>query len=155
MAAVDRITISVDCSGPGSIPLLSKTNYNMAALTAANFVAQMAKVDALENKTEALTDGVVSTQNVTIGKEINTGYPAGVANRGEKWIITAANAAGQFFTYTIPAAPGAGELNPDNITANITGTNWAAYKVAFEAVATDPAAGALVLIRAKLGGRRR
>ena len=74
---------------------------------------------------------------------------------GASFSLTAANAAGQFFTYTIPAAPGNGELNADNITADLAGTNWAAYKVAFEAVATDTAAGALVLIRAKLGGRRR
>lgn len=155
MAAVDRLTIAVDCSGPGSIPLLSKTNYNIVALTAANFTAQMTKVDTLEAKTEALTLGVVRTQSVAINKPINTGYPAGVANRGSKWIISAANAASQAFTYTIPAALTSGLVNSDNSTANLSATAWADYKTAFEALATDPSAGALTLLRARLGGRRR
>jgi hypothetical protein len=155
MAAVDRLTISVNCSGPGSIPLPSKTNYNIAALTAGNFATQATKITALEQATEDLTDGVVSATSVAINTPINSGYPAGVANRGSKWILSATNAALQPFTYTIPAAPGAGELNSDNETANLTGTNWAAYKTAFEAVATDPNAGALTLKSARLGGRRR
>ncbi len=155
MAAVDRLTISVNCSGPGSIALPSKTNYSIAALTAGTFAAQTTKITALEQATEDLTDGVVSVTSVAINTPINSGYPSGVANRGSKWIISARNAALQPFTYTIPAAPGTGELNPDNETANLSGTNWAAYKTAFEALATDPAAGALTLTAARLGGRRR
>lgn len=154
MAAVDKFTVVVDCSGPGSIPLLSKTDYNIAALTAANFDAQNTKANALESATEALTLGVVKSQSIAVQKFVNSGYPAGVANRGSKWIITATNAAGKLFTYTIPAALTTGNVNSDNSTANLASSAWAAYKTAFEAVATDPNGGALTLLRAKLGGRR-
>jgi hypothetical protein len=154
MAAVDRFTITVHCSGPGSIPQTSKTDYSVAALTAATFDAQVTKVDALETAYEALTLGVVSTQSLAVDKFINSGYPSGIANRGSKWIVTSENAAGQPYTHTIPAALATGNVNSDNITANLASTAWAAYKTAFQAVATDRAGGALTLLRAKLGGRR-
>lgn len=155
MAAVDKYTISVNCSGPGSFPLLSKTDFSIVALTAANFTAQTGLLNALQAAYINLTDGVVKSTSVAINKFINSGYPSGIANRGEKWIIAAENAAGQPFTYTIPGAPGTGELQSDNITADLFGTNWAAFKTAFEAVATDRAGGLLIMVNAKLGGRRR
>lgn len=155
MAAVDKFSVSIDCSGPGAIPLLSKTDVNVIALTAANFNAQVAATTALEGAIEPLTDGVVKSTSLAILRFINSGYPSGVANRGSKWIVTAKNAAGRLFTYTIPAAPGTGELNADNITANLSGTNWAAFVTAFNAVAVDPDGNALTVLRAKLGGRRR
>jgi hypothetical protein len=155
MAAVDSYTTIFDCSGPGGIPLLSKTKISIVALTAANFTAQTGLLNAFQAAIEPLTDGVLKSTSVAIDKAVNTGYPSGVANRGSKWIIAAVNAAQQAYTYTIPAGPGTGELNPDNITADLTGTNWAAFKTAFEAVATDRAGGALTIVSAKLGGRRR
>lgn len=155
MAAVDKLNITVNTSGPGSIPLLSKTTFNIVALTAANFTAQSAAAGTLEAAYVNLTDGVVRERSIAVTTLGGTAYPTGVANRGQKWILSATNVAAQKYTYTIPAAPGLGELNPDNITADLSGTNWAAFKTAFEAVATDPFGGALTLNSAKLGGRRR
>lgn len=155
MAAVDTLQISVNTSGPGEIPLLSKTGFNIIALTAANFTAQTGAAATLATAYGNLTDGVLRERSISVSTLIGTGYPAGVANRGQKWILSATNLAGTIYTYTIPAAPGLGELNADNITADLSGTNWAAFKTAFEAVCTDPFGGALTLNRAKLGGRRR
>lgn len=154
MAAIDKFTITVDCSGPGSIPLISKTDYSIVALTAANFDAKATATTALEQAYEDLTLGVVRAKSIAVSTSINTGYPAGVANRGSKWIVTAANAAGEVYTHTIPAADSTGNVNTDNLTADLSSTDWAAYVTAFEAVATDRFGGALTILRAKLGGRR-
>lgn len=153
---VDSFTISVRCSGPGGSvnPRLSKTKYNIAALTAGNFTAQNTAADLLESKYEALTAGVVAFQSIAVDKFINAGYPASSANRSAKWIVTAKNTNGKAFTHTIPAAEVSGLTLPDNITADLTATAWADYKSAFEAVAVDPAALALTLTGAILGGRR-
>lgn len=155
MAAVDKLNITVNTSGPGSIPLLSKTTFNIVALTAANFTAQGAAAGTLQAAYVNLTDGVVRERAISVTTLGGTGYPSGVANRGQKWILSATNVVGAKYTYTIPAAPGLGELNSDNLTANLAGTYWAAFKTAFEAVCVDPFGGALTLNFAKLGGRRR
>lgn len=155
MAATDSLIFSVNTSGPGSIPLNSKTGFNIIALTAANFTAQTAAAATLQAAYLNLTDGVLRERTISVTTLVGTGYPTGVANRGQKWILSASNTVGGLYTYTIPAGPGGGELNSDNITADFTGTNWAAFKTAFDAVAVDPFGGALTLNRAKLGGRRR
>lgn len=155
MATTDSLIISVNTSGPGSIPLTSKTGFNIIALTAANFTAQTAATATLQAAYLNLTDGVVRERTISVTTLAGTGYPTSTANRGQKWIISASNTIGSLYTYTVPAGPGGGELNPDMITADLTGTNWAAFKTAFEAVCTDPFGGALTLNRAKLGGRRR
>ncbi|MFL5667596.1 MAG: hypothetical protein ACJ8BW_40565 [Ktedonobacteraceae bacterium] len=160
---IDSLTIGVRCSGPGGAvnPKLSKTKYNIVALTSGNFTSQHAKADALELATEALTLGVVATESITNDKPINSGYPASSANRSAKWILTAVNPNSKKSTYTIPAPLTTGNLLADGETANIdpTGggggsTAWNAYQTAFNAVATDTAALALSLISGKLGGRR-
>lgn len=156
MAATSPVTVSVKCSAAGASETLpSKTKYNITALTAGNFTAQTGLVATLIGAYSPLTDG--SVQEYIIGvKESGGGGPlTAVANRGQKWIVSAQDAAGRNFTHTIPAAPGAGELVGDTISADLTGANWAAYKAAFEAVAKNPFGDSLTLMFAKLGGRRR
>lgn len=156
MAAVSPVTVSVICSGPGaSSPLPSKTKINIVALTAGNFTAQEALVATYVGAYASMTDGSVSEYQVGVRTAGGGGALTTTANRGQKWIITSENAAGRLFTHTIPAAPGAGEIVGATIDADLSGTNWVAYKAAFEAVATDPFGGALTLTAAKLGGRRR
>ena len=156
MAAVDTATISVSCSGPGSIPLLGKTKISVAQITSGNIVAQKAAVAALAAAEQGLTLGVVKSTSIAIDSSISVAYPSTPANRGSKWVVNATNAALQPYTHTIPAGNTSGtNANVDGNTANIAGTNWAAYKVAFDAVAVDRAAGALTLNSAKMGGRRR
>lgn len=155
MAAVDTVSVNVTCSGPGSIPLISRTKYNIIALTAGNFASQNGLIATLATTEGVLTNGIIAGTDVTVSVVGSSAYPGITANRGSKWILTAANAGGRKYTYTIPASPGDGEFNADNLTADLTGTNWAAYKAAFEAVAVDPFGGALTLLKAVDGGRRR
>jgi len=156
MAAVSPVTVSVVCSGPGaSSPLNSKTKINIAALTAANFTAQMGLVATYVGAYGAMTDGSVSDYSVDVHTTGGGGPLTSVANRGQKWIVTSVNAAGREFTHTIPAAPGGGELVGATIDADLSGTNWTAYVNAFNAVATDPFGTLLTITAAKLGGRRR
>ena len=152
--ATDIANVTFLCSGPGSRPLPSKTQIYIANLTAANIVAQKAAVVAWEAAIAPLSSGTVKDSGIVIDTFIGNTYPSGVANRGQKWIVTSANGAGNIFTHTIPAGPGSGELQPDNISALLSGTNWAAYVSAYAAVAQDRAGNGLSILRAVLGGRR-
>lgn len=155
MALVDPLTISVNCSGPGSTSLPSKTKFNIAQLTGGNFATQVSAAASLDTAYESLTFGIRSETLVSHRLAGSNTIPAVTANRGQKWILTAEGTNGRLYTYTIPGAPGDGELQPDNISADLTGTVWAAFKSAFEALCVDPFGGSLVLNSAKLGGRRR
>ena len=162
MATVDKLTISILCSGPGGYPLLGKTVYAIASLTSGNIVAQTSAAAALATRTQELTLGVVGGTSISVDAPISSAYPAESANRGSKWIISARNAAGQPYTYTIPAPdPGTGgggaipNVSADGVTADFASTGWTNYIGAFQAVAVDRAGGPLTVTRAKLGGRRR
>lgn len=150
------VVVSVVTDGVGAAAgLSSKTKYNITALTAANFTAQTGLVATLVGVYAPLTDGNVAGYGITVEEPGNPTPPGNNSNRGSKWIATAQNPNGRLFTHTIPGAPGAGEFDGTTTSALLTGTNWAAYKTAFEAVAKDPANLALTLIAARLGGRRR
>jgi len=152
---IDEFVISVDCSGPGGFPKVSKTRYNVLRTTAANFTAQVGLMHTLEQKYEPLTLGVVKITGLTYNVEVNSGYPASAANRGSKMIISSTDPNGKVFTHTIPAFDESGtHLNADHNTLNTGDTDVAAYKTAFEAVALSPAGLALTLQRGVMGGRR-
>lgn len=152
---VDRTTVSLKCSGNSPAGLLSKMTVNIAALTAGNIASQQTKVAALATATSNLSTANLDSYGIAVETPLSASYPALIANRGDKWILTAQNGNGRKFTYTIPAAQATGNVLADNFTADLASTSWAAFKTAFEAVATDPVAAALTLISAKLGGRRR
>ena len=160
MAAVDTLTISVLCSGPGEQPLFSKTKMNVAALTAGNIATQQGAAATLAAAQQNLTAGTVSGTSFAVENKISSSYPSVPANRGQKWIVTAVNGAQQIYTYTIPAAKydltaTPPDLQPDGVSANLNSTFWTDWSNAFVAIATDRAGGALNIVRAKLGGRRR
>lgn len=151
----DSFTIVQRNSGNAPAGLISKTKYSIAALTAANFAAQNTKVSALQTAQGPLSSAVISSADISINLGGSPIYPTGIANRGSKWIISAANTNGRKFTYTISAPVETGNLQADNSTADLASTAWAAYVTAFNAVAVDPAANALTIVGARLGGRRR
>ncbi len=156
MAAVSPVTVSVSCSGPGaSSPLPSKTKINITALTAANFTAETGLVATYVGAYANMTDGQVTEYSIGVESSGGGSPISTTANRGQKWIVTSENPAGRKFTHTIPAAPGLGEVVGTTVEADLSGTNWVAYKAAFEAVAKDPFGQSLVLVAAVLGGRRR
>jgi len=152
---VDRMTVSVRCSGNAPAGNIAKTAYNGLALTSGNIVAQKADALALANAEIGLSTGVLASTDINVNLGSLGGYPTATANRGQKWIVSATNADGRKFTYTIPAADPTGNVDTDNFTALLTSTAWAAYVTAFNAYAQDPFAQALTLQSAKLGGRRR
>ena len=159
MAATDKATISVLCSGPGSIPLFSKMAFFIAALTAGNIAASTAAVTALANRMQALVTGTVSKSSIAVEAAISSAYPSVPANRGQKWIVSSTNPSGRTFTHTVPAADPDGGVNgpntlSDGITANFAATSWTNFIGAFNAIVTDPDGAALTITRAKLGGRR-
>lgn len=147
--------ISVNASGPGSFPKTSKTKYNVIPLTPANLASTESAAASLATAYATLTFAVVADTGITIPVEISDGYPAGVANRGSKMIITAVDANGRLFTHTIPAFDTTGtHLNPDKSTLNLADTDVAAYVAAFNALALSPDGVALTVLRGILGGRR-
>ena len=155
MADVDRLTIPIRCSGNSPTGLLANTHFSIAALTAANLTAQQSAANALKIAVNALTSGVAVKYSIAVETSADKTYPTAIANRGQKWIITAANAAGQVFTYTIAAADPTGNVGTDNRVALLTSADWVAFIAAFNAVAVDRAGGALTFVGAVLGGRRR
>jgi hypothetical protein len=152
---VSAFTVSMRCSGNAPNGLIAKTKYNGLLLTAANIVAQKADALALANAEAGLSTGVLASSDITTNISQLAGYPTAVANRGEKWIITASDANGRKYTYTIPAADETGNLQADNYTALLTSTAWAAYVTAFNAYCQNPQGNAITLQTARLGGRRR
>lgn len=155
MANQDSATFSVRCSGNAPVGLLSKTKISIVPLTAGNIASQVTKVQAVGTALSALTNGVLANESIQHDLSGSASYPTAIANRGEKWILSASNPTARKFTYTIPAPVATGNVLADNYTADLTSTAWAAFKTAFEAVAVDPAGSALTLDSAKLGGRRR
>lgn len=155
MANQDSATYTIRCSGNAPKGLLSKTKVSIVPLTAGNFAAQIAKVQALGAAEANLTLGVLAAESVQHDLSGSAAYPSTAANRGDKWIISASNPTGRKFTYTIPALDNTANLQSDGYTADLSSTAWAAYKTAFDAVAVDPAGNSLTLDSANTGGRRR
>lgn len=152
---VDSFTQSFRCSGNAPVGLIAKMKVNVAALTAANFNAQIAAVAALSTAALGLSTATNAGTSTAIDTASAALYPLAVANRGQKWIISASDANGRKYTYTIPAADPTGNLQADDYSANLASTAWAAFVTAFQAVATNPNAASLTVNAAKLGGRRR
>lgn len=153
--ASNTLDVTFLCSGPGAIPLISKTSYNIVALTAGNFAAQQTAATTLAEAENALSVATLRQNSIAVVTIGSLGYPTVPANRGQKWIVSAQNALNEIFTYTIPAAAVTGNVDADGITALETSTAWSDYITAFNAVATDPSGASLQFARAKLGGRRR
>lgn len=152
---VSAFTVSIRCSGNAPNGLIAKTKYSGLLLTSANIATQKADALALANAEIGLSTGVLASSDLNTNLSQLAGYPTAIANRGQKWIVSASNANGRKFTYTIPGANPTGNVQSDNFTALLTSAAWAAYVTAFNAYAVDPDANALTLTSAKLGGRRR
>ena len=156
MAVTDRVTYSIVCSGPAvGVNKPAKFECNVPQLTAANLDATETALAALATALQALTFGVVAEQNLSTKNVISTSPLAVTANRSQKFILTTKDTDGREYRSTIPAASTA---SPNVITGtnatDLTSTNWAAFKTAYEAIATSPTALTLTLISAVLGGRR-
>jgi hypothetical protein len=156
MAVVSDVVFSYSCSGPGAgIFLPAKTGLNVPAVTAGNLAATQTKIAAMAAALNALTLGVLNDDNITISVSVNAGGPSGVANRGQKWIVSAQEVSGDLnkFTYTIPAGDPSKALSGTN-NYDPANSAWTDFITAFNGNFTSPAGIALDFVSAKLGGRR-
>lgn len=152
---VDSLIVAIRCGGNYPVGLIGKTKYNITALTAANIVTQKSASTTLATAEGVLSTGILASSDISLNLSKVGGYPAVTANRGNKWIISSTNPDGRVFTYTIPAAADAGNVESDGVTALLTSAAWSTFKGAFDVLAVDPNNATLTLNSAKLGGRRR
>ena len=92
---VNALTVGIRCSGNAPVGLMAKTKYSIVALTAGNFAAQNTAATALGNAEAGLTLGWHAADDISIPLFASATYPSVVANRGSKWIVTAANTNGR------------------------------------------------------------
>lgn len=156
MAVVDDVIFSYSCSGPGpGVFLPAKTGFNIVAVTPSTLAAAQTKIAAMAAALNALTLGVLNDDNLTISVAVAAGGPSGVANRGQKWIISAQEVSGDLnkFTYTIPAGDPSKALAGTN-NYDPANSAWTDFITAFNGNFASPAGTALNFVSAKLGGRR-
>lgn len=160
MALTDRATISWDAGPKGRAGQGGKatTRGSAAKLTSANIVAQDAALDAWRTAIGPLSRAVVARDAFDHGVNISHVSPTTPLNKGEKWVVTMGESAGnqRFFTHTIPAADESGtHVLPNTLDWNPADADWIAYKSAADALLTTPDGGAMVLQVATLLTRRR
>lgn len=122
-------------------------------LTAGNIVAQTAAADALKTAVVALSVGNFASMAISTHKSKSATIPTGEVQLGDKWVITAADALGNTYTYTIPAEDSTDNLIPGTHNADPASTDWAAFITAFNAYAVNRVGGALTFVSARLGTR--
>jgi len=160
MALTDRVTLSYDCGPKGRAGQGGKatTRGNILQLTAGNIVAQTAAVSAWESAAEPLTNGSIRRSAVDHGADIANPAITAPLNKGEKWVITMQETAGnaRLFTHTIPAPnESGGHLITGTLNADLTDADWAAYVAAANALLTTPDGGAMTVLSATILTRRR
>jgi hypothetical protein len=125
-------------------------------LTSGNIVAQLADAAALQAAVEGLSLGAFASRSIDTDRAAsgNLSTTHG-CNLGDKWIITAQDAGGNLYTYSIPAeddAAGANLLAGSHI-ADDTATPVAAFITAFNAYAVNRLGNAVTYVRMRLGTR--
>jgi hypothetical protein len=135
----------------------SSFGFESAALTAGNIVAQTAAAGTLEAKTEALTIGNVSKNQVSQILLDDPGVPSNVyAQRELKWLVSyQAVTSGKLYSLEIPAPALTGNLVAGTDVANLASTAWSEWVTAFVAYAkpADDLADAVIVLGARLVGR--
>lgn len=129
-----------DYGTPGSGTGAEKSSWAfwISTLTAANFVAQTGLVSALYTAALDLTLGSQAATRVlavsTVSAVENTNP---LAQRENKWLVRYHDTAGTKFTLEIPTAD-LSLLDTGTEFLDLTGTEAAAFKTAFEAVVKSP-----------------
>lgn len=135
----------------------SSFGVTSVALTAANIVAQTTAAGNLAGAVEGLSIGSLTKQTIS---QVLLDAPAIPSNpyaqREMKWLVTYAQVSnGKQFQVEIAAPDITDNVIPNTDVADITSTDWVAFKGAFEAFARSPddSTEAVALIRAELVGR--
>lgn len=159
MALTDRVILSWNCgpkarAGQGGP---ATTRSSASKLTAGIIVAQDAALVAWETAAEALSNAVISRYAFDHGTNVTGSFPTAPLNKGEKWVVTMQETAGnqRFFTHTIPAALEGGNVETGTLNADLTATSWTDYATAVNALLTTPDGNAMSLVGATILTRRR
>jgi len=160
MALTDRATISWNAGPKGRAGQGGKatTRSNSAQLTAGNIAAQDTANLNWATAIAPLSKAVVTRRAVDHGVNLTATPPTTPQNKGEKWVITMSEVAGnqRFFTHTIPSADETGtHVLPNTLDWNPADADWIAYKTAADAYLTTPDGGIMSLTFATLLTRRR
>lgn len=160
MALTDRVTLSWNAGPKGRAGQGGKatTKGSAAQLTSGNIVAQDAAIGAWATAADALSKAVITRFSFDHGTNLTPTLPTVPQNKGEKWVVTMQESAGntRFFTHSIPSADESGtRVLPNTLDYNPADTNWVAYTTASNALLTTPDGGAMTLVAATLLTRRR
>jgi len=138
---ISRITQTLqDYGTPGSGSGAEKSTWSLwiANLTAANFTAQQGLISALYTATLDLTLGSqAATSELAVSTQSSVENTNPLAQRENKWLVRYHDSAGTKFTAEIPTAD-LSLLDTGTEFLDLTGTEAAAYKTAFEAVVKSP-----------------
>jgi hypothetical protein len=160
MALTDGVTITWNCGPKGRAGQGGKasTGGSTARLTSANIVAQDAAMASWASAIAPLSKAVVASTGIEHGVGVSNVVPGTPQNKGEKWVVTMLESAGnkRFFTHTIPSADESGtHVLPNTLNYNPADADWIAYTSAANAFLTTPDGNAMVLNFATLLTRRR
>lgn len=134
-----------------------QTSFYIPEITDTNYTASMTAVGALQTAFDDLTIGAVNqtevaSKRVTEDPKI---LPANsYAQRELRWqVVYQDTVTLSKHTFMIGCADTTDNLVVNTDKADLSSTDWAAFKTAFEALATSPAGNAVVLLDASLIGR--
>jgi len=135
----------------------STTVLNTTVLTAGNFTAQQGLAAALVDAIDDLTIGELTKQVNSIPVVDTPAIPTNpYAQREMKWLVQyQGNSSGKMFSSEIAAPDITDNVVPNTDVADLTSTDWAAFKTAFEAYVKSPDddAEGVTVIGAHLVGR--
>lgn len=136
-----------------------KSSFGFLSVTgnAGNLTAQETAAAAVAAAVANLTIGVVSRELYAIQLIDAPGIATNpYAQREMKWLVTyVGNTSGKQFSIEIAAPDVTDNTVPNSDVADLTSTDWVAFKTAFEAFAKSPDNGteAVTVVKAHLVGR--
>lgn len=143
----------IDYGTPGE---KSSFSFTIADLSAGNFAASMTALTTLwTNIAALLTGNPVSRRVVAIGQEVVASPVTDpLSQRENKWLVRYSDTSARKFTLELPTAD-LSLLDTNSEFLDLAGTEAAAFKTAFEAIAKSPADQSAVTVNSiQFVGRR-
>lgn len=136
-----------------------KSSFGVTSVTAnaGNLAAQQTLAATLVDTVDDLTIGELTKQQMALVILDTPAIPTNVyAQRELKWLVQyMGNTSGKTFSIEIACPDVTDNVAPNTDIADLSSTDWAAFKTAFEAFAKSPDNGteAVTVIGARLVGR--
>lgn len=143
----------IDYGVPGE---KSSYRFTIADLSAANFTASMGALTTLFTNIAALLTGKPTSRRIVAsGQEVTyTPVTDPLSQRENKWLVRYHDTSARKFTMELPTAD-LSLLDQDSEFLDMTGTEAAAFKTSFEAIAKSPSdQSAVVVDSIQFVGRR-